>query len=303
MRRKFYTLDVFTSTALAGNPLAVVMDAEGLDTADMQKIAREFNLSETVFILPPHNPLNTARIRIFTPARELPFAGHPTIGTAIILAETIAPDMLGAQDISVVLEEEIGTIASTVRHVKGQAAHARFALPRLPERIDIPMTRERLAAALGLEPEDIGFDSHMPSVFSAGVAYAFVPLASLEAVAKAEAVLDVWDEAFGTLDRPCAYVYCRQTSLRASSFHTRMFGHRFGIVEDPATGSAAAAFAGVIMAFDQPAPGDHHFAIEQGFEMGRPSLISLGLDVGQNGLVSASIGGHAVIIMQGTLNL
>ncbi len=124
--RRFYTLDVFTETALAGNPLAVVLDSEGLDAGRMQRIAREFNLSETVFVLEPRNPANTARAKIFTPAREMPFAGHPTVGTAALIAYVRAPDLLAAQDMQIVLEEEIGDVVCVARHRKGARARGEF---------------------------------------------------------------------------------------------------------------------------------------------------------------------------------
>lgn len=303
MRRKFYTLDVFTEEALSGNPLAVVRDAQGLDAARMQKIAREFNLSETVFLLPPRDPVNTARVRIFTPSRELPFAGHPTIGAAILIAEMDAPELLAREDLQIVLEEEIGDVSCTVRHVKGRAPRASFTLPCLPERVGDPGRREIIAAGLGLTLDDIGFDDHEPSLFSAGNPMTFVPLASRDAVARAFPTFPAWMVAFGGMERPAAFVYCRETVRSGHAFHARMFAPGFGVAEDPATGSAVAALAGVIMAFDPPGDGSHGYTIEQGYEMGRPSLITLGLEVVAGQLVEASIGGCAVIVQQGTIDL
>src|SRR5208337_897246 len=138
MTRRFFTLDVFAERALAGNPLAVVLDSEGLDDRRMQAIAREFNLSETVFVFEPRNPVNTARARIFTPARELPFAGHPTVGTAALIAHMRAPDLLATQDIRIVLEEGIGDVVCVVRQRKGRALAANFGVPKLPQRLEAP---------------------------------------------------------------------------------------------------------------------------------------------------------------------
>ncbi len=169
MTRRFQTLDVFTETALAGNPLAVVLDAEGLDDARMQAVAAEFNLSETVFVFEPRNAINTARIRIFTPKRELPFAGHPTIGTAALIAQRRAGDLLAAQDLRIVLEESVGDIVCVARHRKGRALAASFELPKLPEQLDYaPPADAEIAAGLGLSIEDIGFKRHRPALFSAG---------------------------------------------------------------------------------------------------------------------------------------
>ncbi len=301
MRRRYYILDVFTDVALAGNPLAVVLDSDGLQSARMQAIAREFNLSETVFVRDPRDPVNTAAARIFTPARELPFAGHPTVGTAVLLAELRAPDMLRAQDLRVVLEEQIGDVVCVARRPKGQAARASFTLPRLPEEIAPAASREALAAALSIAPEDIGFDRHGPSVFSAGLGFTFVPLASLDAVKRARPNLEHWTS-IQPADHANAFVYARGGEREGSDFHARMFAPDLGVMEDPATGSAVAAFSGVLTRFEEPPDGEHVAVIEQGFEMGRPSLITLGLTIERERLTSATIGGAAVIVMQGTID-
>lgn len=300
MRRPYAILDVFTDTPLAGNPLAVVLDAEGLDEGRMQAIAREFNLSETVFVRAPRDPVNTAAVRIFTPGRELPFAGHPTVGTAVLLATLRAPDMLRAQDLRVVLEESIGDVVCVVRQAKGQAARATFTLPRLPEEIAAAASPEALAAALSLSPEDIGFDRHVASVVSAGVGFTFVPLASLDAVRRAKPNPAHWG-AIQPADHANAFVYARGGEREGTDFRARMFAPDLGVGEDPATGSAVAAFAGALMRFEEPPDGEHVAVIEQGFEMGRPSVITLGLVVEGERLASATIGGAAVIVMQGTL--
>src|SRR5271165_328418 len=166
MTRLFQTLDVFTETALAGNPLAVVLDSEGLDDTRMQAIAAEFNLSETVFIFEPRNPINTASVRIFTPVRELPFAGHPTVGTSALLAHVRSPDALATQDLTIVLEERVGDIVCVVEHRVGSELAAHFELPKLPERLDgAPPSRAVIAEGVNLAPEDIGFDRHDPCLY------------------------------------------------------------------------------------------------------------------------------------------
>jgi trans-2,3-dihydro-3-hydroxyanthranilate isomerase len=302
VRRKFYTLDVFTDTALAGNPLAVVLDCDGLDDQRMQAIAREFNLSETVFIFPPADPVSTARVRIFTPARELPFAGHPTVGTAVLLGELRAAEMLMRQDVGIVLEENVGNVACTVRHAAGAAARASFVLPRLPEAGTPLGPKTAIARALGITAADIGFGSHTPSRFSAGVPFGFVPVVSRDVLARINVDRSAWLEAFTEDGRAGAFVYCNQPLSRSHHFRARMFAPEFGIHEDPATGSAVAAFGGVVRHFEDLADGSHTFVIEQGFEMGRPSLITLGLDVAEGKITAGSIGGSAVILMQGILD-
>ena len=299
MRRAYHTLDVFTDKPLAGNPLAVVLDSEGLDDARMQSIAREFNLAETVFVSEPKNPVNTAAVRIFTPARELPFAGHPTVGTAVLLAHLRAPELLKSEDLRIVLEEKVGDVVCVARHRAGQAKAAYFTVPRPPERMSEPPSKASLAADLGLEVEDIGFDAHEPVVMGAGTANQFVPLKSLATMGRARPDRKHWGENGG----PCLYLYTRESVHAGSDFHARMFAAGWGVYEDPATGSAAAAFAGVMMAFEKPRDGEHVVTIEQGVEMGRPSFISVGLDVEDGVLRSATIGGSAVMVCEGTIDL
>ena len=301
MRRKYYVLDVFTDQALGGNPLAAVIDCDELDSEAMQKIAGEFNLSETIFIFSPNDPVNTAALRIFTPQKELPFAGHPTVGGAILVAELRAASLLRVQDLRVVIEEPIGTITCIVSHRPGQARRAYFTLPKLPSRIAPGPDKDRIAAALGLGPDAIGFDRHVPSVYSAGLHFTYVPIANRAAIAQAKPRLDLFETAFGP-GMP-VYAYTRETEDPQHDFHARMFAPGFGVSEDPATGSAVAGFAGVIMAFEKVPDGSHALAIEQGYEMGRPSLITLTLDVEQSVLVEAAIGGAAVVVAEGTLDL
>ncbi|MGC2786846.1 MAG: PhzF family phenazine biosynthesis protein [Roseiarcus sp.] len=300
MTRRFQTLDVFTETALAGNPLAVVLDAEGLDDRSMQAIAAEFNLSETVFVLEPRDAVNSARVRIFTPKRELPFAGHPTVGAAALIAHRRASDLLAAQDLRIVLEEPIGDVVCVARRRRGQALAAYFELPKLPQQLkDKPPSTAEIAAGLSLEPGDIGLDGHQPSLYSAGAPYLFIPIRSLDAIGRAAPSVMPW----ATKDGPATFVYTRETEREGSAYHARMFASAWGVYEDPATGSAVAAFAGVVKAFDRPRDGESMLTIEQGFEMGRPSLIALGLMIENGALASATIGGSVVIVSSGALDL
>jgi trans-2,3-dihydro-3-hydroxyanthranilate isomerase len=299
MKRRFFTLDVFTDRPLAGNPLAVVLDSDGLDTPRMQAIAREFNLSETTFVLEPRDSVNTAALRIFTPARELPFAGHPTIGSAIMIAVVRAPEMLGRGDLQIVLEEEVGPVRCNVRRRSG-AYFASFGLPALPFPIpDVP-EKTQVAAALGLDATDIGFDRHQISRYSCGTPYTFVPVAGIDVIARAAPDLPRFRQVFGEMG---TFLYTRETTGPDNAVHARMFAPRFGIPEDPATGSAAAAFAGVAQEFETPEDGIHAITIEQGFEMGRPSLIHLTMEVAGGKLISGEIGGSAVIVSQGTIEV
>ena len=299
-RRRYTILDVFTDRALAGNPLAVVLDGEGLGDAAMQAIAAEFNLSETVFVLPPADPRHRAALRIFTPGRELPFAGHPTVGTAVLLGIL---DHGGAPaTASFGLEEQVGLVPCTVAVRGDSTGTATFTLPRLPAEIAEPAATAAIAAAVGLDAAEIGFDGHVPSVFSAGVGYTYVPVRSREAVTRARVRADAW-AAIQPADHANAFLYTREATEPSHAFHARRFAPGFGISEDPATGSAVAGFAGVVMRFDRPADGEHMLVVEQGYAMGRPSQIRLGLSVAGGALVRATIGGTAVVIADGTLRL
>jgi trans-2,3-dihydro-3-hydroxyanthranilate isomerase len=298
--RRYASLDVFTDKPLAGNPLAVVLDGEGLDDARMQAIAREFNLSETVFVGPPENPRHSARLRIFTPRHELSFAGHPTVGTAVLLALQDAGDDAGAHEAVLILEEKIGPIRCGV-FLKGEGCgRSIFDLPAESVELASDLDREAVCNALSLLPGEVALENHVPSAFSAGLPFTFVPVRNLDVIARARPNPAVWQDAFSS-DAAAAFVYCRETEVSESDFHARMFAPTMGIEEDPATGSAVAALAGAIMRFDAPGPGSHRFVVEQGFEMGRPSLISLELDVSGGRVEGARIGGDSVVVARGTL--
>ncbi len=295
MARRYHILDVFSGRALAGNPLAVVSDAEGLDEVALQAVAREFNLSETVFLLPPRDPVNMARARIFTPTTELPFAGHPTVGAAVLVATLQAPDLIAAQEIDLVLEEAIGPVRCTVRHRRGEAAHARFDVPSLAEPWSDPPDAAWLAALLGLAPDEIGWGAHRATCFSAGVPFTFVPVATIAGLGRARLPP-------GEGEREAFYLFAPDGD-HPRAVRTRMLARGLGIPEDPGTGSAAAAFAGALLAGGELGDGDHDCRILQGVEMGRPSRIGLAFGVSNGELTSTTIGGEAVIVAEGTLRL
>jgi trans-2,3-dihydro-3-hydroxyanthranilate isomerase len=295
----FVILDVFTGARFQGNPLAIVQGGEDLSDAQMQAIAREFNLSETVFLLPAENPAHTARVRIFTPAYEMPFAGHPTIGTAIFLAE----ERFGRsadQTVLVVLEENVGPVRCAVALSSSRTSFCEFDAPKVAAETGPAATDEIVAAALGLEVSDIGFDRHMPTMYSAGTPYAFVPVSSLEALARAR-IGAQFEAAAG--DAGKVYVYARLPEDSPHAFRARMFAPDAGVPEDPATGSAAAAFAGVLARFEGLQDGYHQFPVEQGVEMGRPSLIAVEIEMAGGLLALARIGGEAVRVSRGEIEV
>ncbi len=296
MKRRFVTLDVFSDRRFAGNPLAVVLQSDGLDPEAMQAIAREFNLSETVFVLPPEHAAHRARVRIFTPKSELAFAGHPTVGTAVLLACLDG----GGHARDMVLEANIGPVPCHVTPA-GDHGQAFFNLPALPADAGTPPPGESLAAALGLSVDDIGFGNFVPSCWSAGIAFTFAPLRTLDAVRRATPDLAQFAAALRGPAHRAVFAFTNETAGAGRDFHARMFAPSFGIVEDPATGSAAAAFAGVLTRFGGLKDGSHEIAIEQGYEMGRPSLIRLGLTLAGGTLTAASVGGAAVVVTEGTI--
>ncbi len=295
MPRHYFTLDVFTDKALSGNPLAVVLDSEGLDDEMMQRIAGEFNLSETVFVMPPADKTNRAKIRIFTPGRELPFAGHPTVGTAVLLAH------LGGlgEEAELVLEENVGLVPCMVSE-----SSANFSIPKLPTRIQADLDVVLMAQVLGLQPDDIGIDGHSYAPCDAGVPFPTLPIASLKALQSIKlnsGLLTQHNVPRGLEDE--IFVYSKETLSPEADYQVRMFAPAMGIPEDPATGSAVAGFAGQIMACDKPADGHHTFIIDQGIEMGRASRIELGMEVINGELKSATISGSAVIVSEGQLHI
>ncbi len=296
MRRRFVTLDVFTDKRFAGNPLAVVLEADGLDTLQMQSIAREFNLSETVFVLPPADTSHRAKIRIFTPVSELPFAGHPTVGTAVLLGLRDG----GTQARDFVLGLNIGPVPCRVTPAT-DSGRAVFQLPRLPESVGAPADDATIAAALGIAAQDIGFDELKAARWSAGAPYTMVPVRGLDVIKRCRVETGHWKAAFAFDAHAAAYMFCRETAEPGDQFHTRMFAPLQGVSEDPATGSAAAAFAGYLAAHGEYRDGEHLLHIEQGYEMGRASQIELTLKMSGGKLTGASIGGSAITVLEGTI--
>ncbi len=298
---RYIVLDVFSSVPLAGNQLAVVLDADHLDAPRMQSIAREFNLSETVFVMKPERPVHSARIRIFTPTTELPFAGHPTVGCAVCLAVERSGGT-GGQEMVIVLEETVGPVRCGVFLKDARLGHATFDVPRRPEAVAHAFDREAIAEALCLMPAEVGFENHEPSAFGAGVQYSFVPVRDLQVIARAAPNPAAWKRAFPAA-AAAVYVYCRETMGVGNQFHARMFAPEIGITEDPATGSAAAAFPGVIQRFDGLTTGLHRMVIEQGYEMKRPSLIVVEAEFESGAISATRIGGDAVIVAEGNLRV
>lgn len=293
MKLDYLLLDVFTRKRLTGNQLAVIPRADGLLDDEMQAIAREFNLSETVFILKPQMERNTAAIRIFTPYEELPFAGHPTVGAAVALG-------LSSRASAVRLEEKVGVVTALFEKHDKRSGEARFSLPRLPARLASLDDRLGLAQALGIEVDDIGCDVYQPAVFSAGVTFHLVPVRDASVLRRISVNRLCWNEVFHH-DHQSAYVFTLTPDEKDNDLAARMLG--MGVGEDPGTGSAAAALIGLLAEQAPLASGQTDFILRQGHEMGRPCRITLQLRKENDVLTHGAIGGDAVIVGEGVLDL
>jgi trans-2,3-dihydro-3-hydroxyanthranilate isomerase len=299
MKLKFHTLDVFTAEPFTGNGLAVVLDADGLSDQRMQEIAREFNLSETIFVQRPEDETHTAKVRIFMPAGELPFAGHPTIGCAVLLA-SLKYKSGCSFDTDILLEEKVGLVPVKVSRI-GDAPRAIFVAPKLPQKIGKAPSNSKIARGLGLDEDRIGFSSHRPGVFAAGNPFLFVPVGNLEALARARATEPHWSEMLKEAGAFSAYIYTPAGARPDTSFRARLYAPNEGIPEDPATGSAAATFPGQIHFHESLEDGRHRWQIEQGYEMGRPSQIAVEAEISGGSITVVRVGGQAVHVSEGTI--
>jgi trans-2,3-dihydro-3-hydroxyanthranilate isomerase len=293
MKLNYLLLDVFTTERLKGNPLAVVLNSDPLLDNQMQAIAGEFNLSETVFIRRPQAIKHTAAVRIFTPTVELPFAGHPTVGAAVVLG-------LQTRSSAVRIEEQIGLITCVMDKLDKQSGFARFALPQLPTEAGTSPERGRLAQTLGIDLDEIGCGQFQPAVFSAGVTYYLVPVKNSAVLRRVKPERRGWNEVF-PLGHNSVYVFTETPEERDNQYAARMFSPGLGLGEDPATGSAAAALIGLMARHSNP--GQTEVTLRQGHEMGRPSRIFIQFRKSEDALTHGGIGGHAVIVGEGTLDL
>ncbi|EKD60569.1 MAG: hypothetical protein ACD_54C00666G0002 [uncultured bacterium] len=291
---EFHTCDVFTDTTFGGNPLAIVQGADHLSVAQMQTIAREFNLSETIFVQAPQNPSHTARVRIFFPTAEIPFAGHPTIGCAIHLAcQTHSGDF----ETLITLEEEAGLVPVTVTR-RGNQTEAEFTAPVLPFPVKADLPVDLIAASLGLTPAQIGFANHAPATHQGGPRFLYVPVQNLETLARAKPHEPHWSALMAAADVDSAYLY---TPGSDCDYRARMFSPTAGIPEDPATGSASAILASQLLTSGVIPPGTTRLSLHQGIEMGRASSIGLTIAATAQGLTAVRVKGRAVVISSGKI--
>jgi trans-2,3-dihydro-3-hydroxyanthranilate isomerase len=302
MRCRFVTADVFTDRVFGGNPLAVFPDGRGLNTEQMQQVAREFNLSETVFVLPADSPAHARRLRIFTPGLELPFAGHPTIGTAVVLA-SLGEIPVEEEWTRIVLEEGAGPVPVTIQMIDGRPRYARLTSPRLPEVGPPTPPVADLAAMLSLDPSDLLEEPWTPQGVSCGLPFLLVPLRDRRAVGRARLRPDVWERVLAGYWSPDVYLFALDPEQSGRQVRARMFGPAAGVAEDPATGSAATALAGYLGARDPRRDGRLRWVIEQGFEMGRPSLLEAEVDKREGSITEVRVGGASIIVSEGTMEV
>ncbi len=302
MRRRFHTLDVFTDRIFGGNPLAVFPDAEGLDARLMQRIAAEFNLSETAFVLPPRRPGHHCRLRIFTPAAELPFAGHPTIGTAVLLALTGALETRAGRT-DVVFEEPAGPVAISIDRPPGAPPFAWLVAPQAPEFRPPPASCAELARMLSLDETDLLGAPFEPEAVSCGVPLLYVGLADRAALARARLDPAAWNGTLAGTWAPHVYCFALDPEHGESHVRARMFAPALGIPEDPATGAAAAPLAALLARRDPCRDGTLRWTIRQGFEMGRPSILLAEADLRDGSIVALRVGGTAVRVSDGEMTI
>ena len=294
MKLPFHTLDVFTRLRFGGNPLAVVLEADELTGEEMQMIAREFNYSETTFVLRPKDARHTAHVRIFTPTVEVPFAGHPNVGTAYALATADGNETVE----EFLFEEAAGLVRAKILRVAGEVDQVQLTAPQALS-VGRSFAPASVAACLSLNAADIAVDVHQPCIATVGLPFIVVEIATREALQRAKADMAAFSTILPADGADAIYLYCREVAERdgAVDFSARMFAPFDGLPEDPATGSATAAACALLAGLEKSAP--RGFQVAQGIDMGRPSLLSVAVE--EDGTVR--IGGACVPVMSGILSV
>ncbi len=298
MQRRYVTVDVFTDRVFGGNPLAVVLDAQGLKTPQMQAIATEFNYAETTFILPPRAPEHSAHVRIFTPRTEVPFAGHPNVGTAVVFARE--QEGKGGPPLDrLVFEEAAGLVPIRLIRQPNTVVGAEFAAPESLI-VGPHVSSGDIAECLSLTAADINLANHAPQVLSVGLPFVVAEITTRQALRRAKPNALTHERVLPPLGTDAIYCYSRGATPQ--QLHARMFSPLDGIVEDPATGSAAAATISLLAALRPERDAEMSWRIEQGVEMGRPSLLKGRTEKRDGAVTAVHIGGFAVQVMSGVIN-
>ncbi len=299
---RFFTADVFTSRMFGGNQLAVLPDARGLTTEQMQAITREFNYAESTFVLPPDNPAHTRRVRIFTPGEEMAFAGHPTVGTAHVLAAAGLIALTG-DETRIVFEEGVGPVPVLIRSSGGKPTFCQLSVAKLPEIFPPLPGREVLAPMLSLNVDDLLDGVFHPQAVSCGLPFSFVPLRSRDAVRRIKFRTDLWEQTLAATPHHMVMAFAMEADEPGHDVHARMFGPGVSVPEDPATGSACAALGGYLAARDARRDGTLRWTVEQGYEIGRPSQIEVEADKDAGAITAVRVGGPSVMVSEGLITL
>jgi trans-2,3-dihydro-3-hydroxyanthranilate isomerase len=299
MLRRYVTVDVFTDRPFGGNPLAVVLEAEGLSSQQMQAVANEFNYSETTFVLPPRDPRHTAHVRLFTARTEVPFAGHPNVGTAVALARELIARGAAASE-SFVFEEGAGLVPMRLLRAGSEIVGAELTAPG-PLSVGASVSLADAAECLSLPEKELSSGAHPPQVLSVGLPFLVVEVLSRAALGRAKPDWAAHERVLPPIGTDAVFTYFREA---ADHLHARVFAPLDATIEDPATGSAAAAAIARLATLDRAADAENiDWRIDQGVDMGRPSLI-LGRTEKRNGKLRAvRIAGHVVPVMQGVLSV
>ncbi|MGQ9425260.1 PhzF family phenazine biosynthesis protein [Gilvimarinus sp. F26214L] len=295
MRYHYYICDVFTRHRFGGNQLAVLPKADGLSDAQMQQIAREFNFSETTFVLPARSS-GHRQIRIFTPAQEVPFAGHPNVGTAFVLAST--GDVAVANGGELVFEEEAGLVPVRVEQGEAGLVHCELLAPEALQ-LGPTVAAESVAAVMSLERDDVVLATHAPQVASVGLPFLFVEVRDAETLARARCNL----QALKDLESPSHMIHVYTRSDDEFQIRSRMFAPLSGVPEDPATGSANVALGALLAHYHPQDDADLHWTVAQGVEMGRPSVLHVKALKQDGDVVEARVGGPSVMVAEGFIEI
>ena len=301
MSYRYHTADVFTDTAFGGNQLAVIPDARGLSSEDMQAITREFNYSESTFVLPAEREGNTRRVRIFVPGKEIPFAGHPTVGTAFVLAATGEIELTG-DETRIIFEEGVGDVPVTIFAKNGKPVSAQLTTAMVPESRRVDVDPKAVAETVSLDVSDLKItDGDAIEAWSCGLPYLCIPLRTHEALKRARIREDVWERNLKGLWAAEPYIFYADPN--GAEYRVRMFAPAVGVTEDPATGSAAAAFAGYVASRSPRADATLRFTVYQGAELGRPSRLDVEVDTSSSGVTAVRVAGACVLVTSGTLHV
>lgn len=300
---RYVLVDVFTNQPFGGNQLAVFPNASGLAPETMQALAKELNLSESAFVFPAQDAAHDYWVRFFTPAVELPMAGHPTVGTAFVLANERMIQLVEPET-TITFEEGVGVVPVTLQVREGQLHVIQMRQP-LPTFGPVFADREAVAQMLSLDPAVL--DATLPlEVVSCGVPFLFVPIKSLEAMRAIRFRLDVWERVLRDFAAPHIFAFTQEVALPGSTVHSRMFAPAMGIAEDPATGAASGPLGCYLVhhGLVQPAAmGSSHMVSEQGFELGRPSLVQVRIEQDERHITGVYVGGQCYLMGEGRITL